>query len=435
MAGGFFDGLLNATQSPLFLGGANLLMGAGPSGMMDGMKTGAGFQEMQRKRQMEEAQKGALGPLLGKMGMGQEDQAYVMANPEVAANILQGVYQNRFDPMADLKKRTAEANLAQANADLGMLPVERRYKEAQINALNQKDEINSVIANILKGAGTGAAPASPESPIIPQSYDGGTDPNLIRTAAGDAPQQQPNPQMVKTPMGMMPAEQAQRLGFALALGGKGEAGKMLYDPASGDLQKKTSADIEEKIMGSAAQLARLSDIQKSFDPKFLDIMNIAKMRGASWTSKLGGKLDANTTNDLQRFANFRSASVANLNSVLKEVSGAAVTPQEYERIQNDQPVAGTGIFDGDDPVSFQAKMQRATTSLKSAIARYNFMRTNKLNFDRNSLDKFMSLDDVPGVIDRRGHEIESKLRSANPRADPMSIERLTRQQIKQEFGI
>lgn len=132
MAGGFFDGLLNATQSPLFLGGANLLMGAGPSGMMDGMKTGAGFQEMQRKRQMEEAQKGALGPLLGQMGMGQEDQAYVMANPEVAANILQSVYQNRFDPMADLKKRTAEANLAQTQSENGMFDLKRRLMQAQI---------------------------------------------------------------------------------------------------------------------------------------------------------------------------------------------------------------------------------------------------------------------------------------------------------------
>ena len=127
-------------------------------------------------------------------------------------------------------------------------------------------------------------------------------------------------------------------------------------------------------MNAATQLGRLSDIEKRFDPKFLDIGNRMKMLGASWTAKAGGKLSPEIQSDLGRYAAFRSAAVNNLNTVLKEVSGAAVTPQEYERIQSDQPVAGTGIFDGDDPVSFKAKMQRTTTALRSAIARLNFMR-------------------------------------------------------------
>ena len=122
-----------------------------------------------------------------------------------------------------------------------------------------------------------------------------------------------------------------------------------------------------------------------------------------------------------------------MNTLLKELSGAAVTPQEYERLKNDIPNAGTGIFDGDDPVSFKAKSDRARSTYRAAIARYNFMRSKGLNFDRNSLDQFLSLDDVPAAIDKRGAEIEGQLRKSG--ADPRTIDQQVRRKLKQEFGI
>ena len=150
---------------------------------------------------------------------------------------------------------------------------------------------------------------------------------------------------------------------------------------------------------------------------------------------LGGKLSPEIKSDLGRFASFKAASVNNLNTILKELSGAAVTPQEYERIQSEQPVAGTGIFDGDDPTSFQAKLNRTTGSLKAVIARFNFMRSKGLNFDRNSLDQFLSLDDVPAAIEQRGQELERQLKAQNPNLDPSALENGVRTQLKREFGI
>lgn len=47
----------------------------------------------------------------------------------------------------------------------------------------------------------------------------------------------------------------------------------------------------------------------------------------------------------------------------------------------------------------------------------------------------MSLDDVPAIIEQRGAEIERDLKAANPKADPMSIEKRVDQQLKREFGI
>lgn len=349
--------------------------------------------------------------------------------PKIAAAAA-GQYIDQLD------QQTKRLRMQGMQQDLANAPLERRYKEAQIKALEQKDVLNEAIAGMLRGQpGDGAVP---QSPIRPQSFDGtapqtGMIPVADNMQSGALPQA---PVMVDTPMGRMTADRAKQLGFAMSLAGKGDAGKMLFDAANGpELQKKTASDIEEKTMNAATQLGRLSDIEKRFDPKFLDIGNRMKMLGASWTAKAGGKLSPEIQSDLGRYAAFRSAAVNNLNTVLKEVSGAAVTPQEYERIQSDQPVAGTGIFDGDDPVSFKAKMQRTTTALKSAIARLNFMRNQGLRLNRENLDQFMALEDVPAAIDRRGAEIEQKLRQANPNADPMSIEQNVHRQLKQEFGI
>lgn len=355
-------------------------------------------------------------------------------------------------PNAMTALQAATLKIQQQNADreaeqhrniMMRAPLERQVLETQIKAAGQKDVLNEAIAGMIKGAlPPQEAQTPPPNPMVqPQSFNSSdTPPGLILTADQNAPPATPNPapqpNMIDTPMGRMTPERARQLGMALALGGKGEAGKMLTDAVGGpDLGKKTVTDLEERTMNAATQLGRLADINKRFDPKFLDIATRLKLTGASWTAKLGGKLSPENRAELERFAAFRSSSVNNLNTILKEVSGAAVTPQEYERIQMDQPVAGTGIFDGDDPVSFKGKAERVTGALRSAIARFNFMRSHGLNFDRDKLDKFMKLDDVPAAIDARGTQIENQIKQVNPKIDPMTLEQMTHQQLKKEFGI
>ena len=370
----------------------------------------------------------------------------------------------------ELDYRTGPKMMA-AQAGLFQDPLERQYKQAQINALNSKDKpdpVEQFILGRLQRAGSGmpAAPSAAPGPSLqPQSFTPGpSQPQALpisNTQQGSSPpqmmpgvqlvadrasqaQSEPSPQqdMIDTPYSRMSRSDAMELGGTMLLRNKfSAAGKAILDAANGSaadvsgLAKPTVNQIEERTLNATTQLGRLNDIMQRFDPKFLDITNRMKMTGASWTAKFGGKLKPDDEKELGRYASFRSAAVNNLNTILKELSGAAVTPQEYERIQNDQPVAGTGIFDGDDPVSFKAKADRTTRSLKSAVARLNFMRAKGLNFDRGSLDQFMSLDDVPEVMERRGEEIERDLKAANPKADPMSIEQNVKQQLKREFGI
>lgn len=384
-----------------------------------------------------------------------------------ASDALQQGQQSRLGILGSLaqQQRAQQQMALQEKLKQQEIASNAPWRQAQMDnmrSLMRSRDADAQLMQQLMGAGMGGEdPGStsgipgqaPPSPIQPQSFvpgpQGGMPPNPMLQQVADvtqppqaAPQQAPaqRPEIIDTPYGRMPRERALQLGGQLMLNPKySTAGKALVEQAQGSkpagMGTVAGNQLEERTINSAAHLARLNDIDGQFKSQFLEVPNRVNMLANSWTAKLGGKLSPQQTKDLTDYATFRSSSVNNLNTILKEMSGAAVTPQEYERIQNDQPVAGTGILDGDDPVSFKAKMERSTKSLRSAIARYNFMRSKGLNFDKNNLDQFLKLDDVPGAIDKRGAEIEQQIRRQNPNANPMQLQQGVQQQLKQEFGI
>lgn len=374
---------------------------------------------------------------------------------------------------ARIAAETLKVRQSQADALIPYRQAQMENMQSLIEARNRNAAMRKQIMDMLGGGGEEGVDLPPaatgDNPVLqPQSFDGsGPMPGVILAsddqaederadAAAAAPSAEAdvagsapgavsvNDNMIDTPYGRMTRHKAMKLGGAMMLDPQyAQAGKSLVELAQTKsdpgLAKPTVNQLEERTLNSAAQLARLQDIDKRFRPEWLEIPKRFEMLGASWSAKageaLGGKLAPEKTQELREYASFRSASVNNLNTILKELSGAAVTPQEYERIQNDQPVAGTGIFDGDDPISFRAKLDRTRDTLKAAIARYNFMRSKGLNFDKNSMDQFMALEDVPGAINQRGAEIEQQILKQMPKADKSVIQKRVDQQLKREFGI
>lgn len=129
---GFFDGLLERTQNPLFLGGLNLMMGGGPQGMMQGMQMGGQMQEQARKRQQEQQRAEALKGALGGMQLNPQEQQFLAANPDAGSEVLQRILAERLDPMTPIKRKTAEANLQQTLSENSLFPLKRQQIEAQI---------------------------------------------------------------------------------------------------------------------------------------------------------------------------------------------------------------------------------------------------------------------------------------------------------------
>lgn len=349
-------------------------------------------------------------------------------------------------PSAQAALAAKRAQLESAQFELQnnreMAPLRRQMLEAQIKAAGNKDVLNEAIADMIRQTqpqGQQAPP--PQSPIRPQSMDGAEpDPNMILAQTGG--QQQPAPQqaapdMVNTPMGQMPYQDAQRRAFALGLAGRGEAGKMLMDSAQqGRLGTEARNQNDKDQMAAIEAVARLDGITKSFDPRHLEIPARIEHQFRSLQNKAGGLLGKPTPEqqqELMKFAQFKQQSVKNAALYVKYLSGVAVSEAEFARIMQTLPNAGTGMFDGDSAPEFVAKLQQAVKDSKAAIARANYLRTK--GFAGKPWEAGVGLDDMPALIDQRGQIIEQSLRQQNPNADPRQIQERVRRQLKQEFGI
>ncbi len=345
-----------------------------------------------------------------------------------------------------------------------MMQAELAKTQAETKALGNKDAVSEYMMKMLAEPDQGAA--SPASPIQPQSFQGGParpmlqnisntpqqpqrDPNLIRVAdETPAPEEQgngpanpgavysmPGGEMVSTPFGQMTRDKARKVAAAVALKGNAALSKMLMDAATGgggQLSKAATTQIDKDEIAATNSIATLDSIKQSYDAKYLNIPNRVKLWGKDLTAKFGA-LSQEDQADLKGYAQFRQSAWHNLNRVLKDLSGTAVTENEMQRQLLDLPNPGKGITDGDSPPDFEAKLNGAIKFQRSAIARARYLRSQ--GFTGKPWEAGIALEDVPGLIDKRGAEIENQLKQANPNADPMAIQKATRNAIKQEFGI
>lgn len=221
-------------------------------------------------------------------------------------------------------------------------------------------------------------------------------------------------------------------GMSLTSDGKG--GFTLTQGRGGQkngLESSTVREIEGKKFDSIETLSRVNRTSQSFKPEFLEI---GTKMGAAWSSlkeKVGVKLEDSEKQLLTEYSEFKQAAFADMNLTMNILSGAAVSDQEFARMTQALPNAGSGIFDGDSPTVFKAKMEAVQRDQKRAIMRYNYALKN----NQDPLATGIELSEVDALYDRRGAELEQIMRQQNPdmSEDVLEIEVLSR--LKQEFGI
>jgi hypothetical protein len=196
-------------------------------------------------------------------------------------------------------------------------------------------------------------------------------------------------------------------------------------------QQATVGKIEEKLLNSSDQLGRLTAITQSFKPEYLQIGTRAGVAWSAVKEKLGGNLDQADRSQLRDFTNFKRDAMSNVNRTLNELSGAAVNEHEAKRIMAELPNPGQGLFDGDAPTEFKSKLDGATNSLRNAILRYNFAKSNGLN----PLSSGIALDEVPALVEKRGAAIEEAVKKAMPNAEPEIVRMEVRMRLGREFGM
>jgi hypothetical protein len=194
---------------------------------------------------------------------------------------------------------------------------------------------------------------------------------------------------------------------------------------TGQLSKGTQGKLEEEILTTGNAAARLNQIKATFRPEYLNI----KFRGQQEWNTLKDKftsLDPKDKAVLQGYSTYKQNSINNLNQTIKDLTGAAMGVQEAERIIAGAPNAGTGVFDGDSPSNFEAKLNNQIKQVQYALARKQYSLTKGLRWEAIPLEK------MPEIVNQRGKEIE-KTYNLDPDkpADKITVQR----QLAAEFGI
>jgi hypothetical protein len=131
---------------------------------------------------------------------------------------------------------------------------------------------------------------------------------------------------------------------------------------------------------------------------------------------------------LRDFSQFRQNSINNLSQTIKDLTGAAMGIQEADRIMAGMPNAGTGLFDGDSPTEFKAKLDNVTKQMRNVEARNAYILRKGLSF------KDIPLDNVPKLINDRAAELAREYRVDLKNATPTQLSAIKRQ-LAVEFGI
>lgn len=475
---GLADYLENVMGSPLFLSGAALASGEGFGGAMQGMAAGGKFREQARKRQIEQQRDAFLAGLSDNPDFKNVDPRLIQTaqasrDPALVASSVAGersfnLEKLRTEAEIAAKKQAMAVSAAQLQQYKSQTP-EARHKalidrgidpntpEGQAFILNgtytPKDPVSAAIGQMLapaiKGAAPAAAPAQP-SPIQPQSNDGtgpgatlwdaggqaAGDPNIVRVDDRTAPPAAtPEPTVTLPLFGTMPEKKARDIAGALSLSGKGEAGKLFMEEVNRDkLAKEANNENQKGMLKDYETLQNVRNIRASLDPKFLEIPTKAGMAWSALKDSFG-KLTPDKQQELYRFATFRKDSAEMFNTAIKNNSGATVTEQEFRRNGVQYANAGSGIFDGDGPTEFKAKLDRGEEVIMLGLARRKYLQDQGFRGPLDQAANLVPVERMRDVIRNRAAAIGTEIKARNPQADPASILQETERRVRKEFGI
>ena len=161
---GFFDGLLDSVQNPLFLGGVGLMSNGG-EGLQRGLL--AGNQFTQQKKRSQAAQSG----LAAMTGLSEGEREALASDPESAISYIARMAAERNSPNAGLEKRykLAQINKLEREPAGGELPSNvREYQYYNSLSPNQKQQyLIMKRANPYLDLGTSFNQPNPVDPSAP----------------------------------------------------------------------------------------------------------------------------------------------------------------------------------------------------------------------------------------------------------------------------
>lgn len=197
--------------------------------------------------------------------------------------------------------------------------------------------------------------------------------------------------------------------------------------------KEAANKVDASILDTTRSLMQLDQIAGLFKPeyqRFSDKVGFEALKIKDKTTGLTNKEKA----DLTQFSQYRRTAFNSLNEYIKSITGAAMSEAEAERIRKSMPDPGDGIFGGDSPTEFQAKLDAGIAEAKKAVARLAYLKRNGMSLE-DGLGKGITLQRMPQLMNERGKEIEASLKQQNPNVEAAALGKAVRRQLAVEFGL
>jgi len=166
-------------------------------------------------------------------------------------------------------------------------------------------------------------------------------------------------------------------------------GNLIYEEGGDGLTKKTTGELETKVVDTGDEIVRLESIVNKLDTSFLTVGGKAEATLLDIKSKFGkgDNLNENEKKYITDFTTFAQDTVENLNLYIKRITGAQMSEAEASRLKLAMPDLGKTWFTGDGPDKFKAKAQNALDKAKAANYRYNYYLSRGL--DVNTVNKMV----------------------------------------------
>jgi len=185
---------------------------------------------------------------------------------------------------------------------------------------------------------------------------------------------------------------------------------------TGSLEKSAKAEQEKSYLAMSDQLQMTQNTRASYQPRFATLGGKWDNLSNATKESLGFELSPQEKRDLEDFTAFRADNGESFAKTMKEMSGAAVTTSEAPRQEIYLPKTGTGIFDGDSPTQFEAKLNRQEAYLSAAMWRKKNLLDKGIDLKTASTNAPLYARNPKSGEKLWLHDYVSKAQAANPNA-------------------
>lgn len=198
----------------------------------------------------------------------------------------------------------------------------------------------------------------------------------------------------------------------------------------GELRPTTYNEIEKTRIVDSNRLGQIQRVRAGFKPEFLRIGTRAGMAWSAIKDRFS-ELSDDDKAALDEYTTFRADTTDYFNTTIRALTGAALSPGEASRVAATTPVAGEGVFDGDSPTQFKAKMDRSLETIQMALIRENIWRSQGM---KGKPWEAMPLSGVKEWVNKRGDEIATELKKTSPNMDKAAVAAEVKARLRREVG-